>query len=186
MIFYNITLIEAIDQKREAFLGSNLTKSLWVILFTLLVSGCKTDTEKSDKQLFEILSSDLTGIDFNNQLKDTPELNILSYLYYYNGAGIAVADFNNDGFDDLFFASNNSSNELYINRKDFKFEKVSKEASIIKKGWSTGVTVVDINNDGLLDIYVCQLGNYNSFNSNNLLYINQGINFERPNADLVV
>jgi hypothetical protein len=176
MIFYNINLIEAIDQKREALLGSNLTKSLWVILFTILVSGCKVDTEKSDKQLFKILSSDLTGIDFNNQLKDTPELNILSYLYYYNGAGIAVADFNNDGFDDLFFASNNSSNELYINRKDLKFEKVSKEASINKEGWSTGVTVVDINNDGLLDIYVCQLGNYKSFNYNNLLYVNKGIN----------
>ena len=176
MIFYNINLIEAIDQKRKALLGSNLIKPLWLLLFILLVSGCQVDTEKSNKQLFEILPSDLTGIDFKNQLKDTPELNILSYLYYYNGAGIAVADFNNDDFDDLFFASNGSLNELYINREDLKFEKVTKESGLDKKGWSTGVTVVDINNDGLLDVYVCQLGNYKSFNSNNLLYINQGSN----------
>ena len=134
MIFYNNNLIEAIDQKRKVLLGSNLIKSLWALFFTLLVSGCQVDTEKSNKQLFEILPIELTGIDFKNQLEHTPELNILSYLYYYNGAGIAVADFNNDGFDDLFFASNASSNELYLNRKELKFEKISKEAGIDKKG----------------------------------------------------
>ena len=176
MIFYIINTIEAIDQKRELLIVSNLSKYLWTLLFTLLFFGCSEDTEKSADQLFEILSNEHTGIDFNNQLKDTPELNILSYLYYYNGAGIAVADFNNDGFDDLFFASNSSSNELYLNNEQLKFEKVSKEANINIKGWSTGVTVVDINNDGLLDVYVCQLGNYKSFDANNLLYVNQGIN----------
>ncbi len=131
---------------------------------------------KKENTLFINLNAKKTGIDFKNQLINTPELNVLSYLYYYNGGGVAVADFNQDGFDDLFFTSNMGANELYLNKKNLTFKKVTKEANLTEKGWSTGVTTVDINNDGLLDIYVCQVGNFKTLQSKNLLYINQGNN----------
>jgi len=139
--------------------------------FVFTIFSCK-----KENSLFINLNADKTGIDFKNQLTNTPELNILSYLYYYNGAGVAAADFNQDGYNDLFFTSNMGANELYLNKKNLTFEKVTNEANLTEKGWSTGVTTVDINNDGLLDIYVCQVGNFKTLQSKNLLYINQGNN----------
>ena len=150
-------------------------------LLPVFIQGCM-DTDNNlpvlekKNDLYELLSNEATGIDFENRLTDTPETNILSYLYYYNGAGLAAADFNNDGLEDVFLASNMGENQLYINKGKLKFENVSQDANIIEKGWSTGVTLVDINNDNLLDVYVCQLGNYKSFKGQNLLYVNQGTN----------
>ena len=153
MIFYIINWVEAIDQKKELLFRSDLTKFLWALLFTLLIYGCSVDKEKSADQLFEILSSDHTGIDFKNQLKDSPELNILSYLYYYNGAGVASADFNNDGLIDLYFTGNQVQDKLYLNKGNFQFDDITEKAGINNfDGWTSGVTIVDINNDGLLDI----------------------------------
>ncbi|MHA7056377.1 VCBS repeat-containing protein [Aquimarina sp. M1] len=123
---------------------------------------------------FQLLPEKKTGINFQNKLEDTPELNILTYLYYYNGAGIAVGDFNNDGWEDLYFVSNQNENQLYINQKDFKFSETTSDLLKDKEGWSTGVTTVDINNDGLLDIYVCKVGNYRGIKGKNKLFINQG------------
>ena len=118
-----------------------------------------------------------TGVDFVNQLSPTAELNILTYLYYYNGAGVAVADYNNDGLDDLYFTCNQCADELYLNRGNWQFDKVTDQAGINNgDGWTTGVTHVDINGDGLEDIYVSKVGNYRSIAGKNILYINQGVN----------
>jgi len=129
--------------------------------------------------LFEEVRPSQSGINFINQLSDTPQLNILTYLYYYNGAGVAAADFNNDGHIDLFFIGNQVLNKLYLNQGNFKFKDVTKQANLEgQKGWSSGVTVADVNGDGWLDIYVCQVSNNKLFKGENQLYINQGLNTE--------
>ncbi|WP_339336858.1 MULTISPECIES: VCBS repeat-containing protein [unclassified Croceitalea] len=118
-----------------------------------------------------------TGITFKNQLTSNPELNILNYLYYYNGGGVAAGDFNNDNLVDLYFTSNQEEDRLYLNMGNLKFKDITKESKIRNAGnWTTGVTHVDINNDGLLDIYVCKVGGYKNFEGHNLLYVNQGVN----------
>lgn len=119
-----------------------------------------------------------SGIDFNNNLIDDPltDKNVLSYGHYFNGAGVGVADFNNDGLQDIFFAGNEVDNELYINQGDFRFEKLPKTAGInTNKVWSSGVCIVDINNDGFQDIYVSQQGPYTDPEQRrNCFYINNG------------
>lgn len=143
------------------------------ILF--LVVSCTTVSQKK----FSAIAPLSSGIEFANMLTDTPELNILNYLYYYNGAGVLAADFNNDDRIDLYFVGNQIADELYINQGDFKFDKVTHQARINNAGgWTTGATQVDINNDGLLDIYICKASGYRSLKGKNLLYINQGINDE--------
>lgn len=97
-------------------------------------------------------------------------------MYFYNGSGVGAGDFNNDGKTDLFFASNQQQNKIYLNEGKLKFKDVTVQASIPQDGgWSTGVSVVDINNDGLLDIYVCRVGHYETLHSKNQLLINTGI-----------
>jgi hypothetical protein len=132
---------------------------------------------KEGPKLFE-LNKD-TGITFTNTLTNSPELHILSYLYYYNGAGVAAADFNNDGLTDVYFTANQHNDALYLNETGLKFNDVTAKARIHNSdGWTTGVTHVDINNDGLLDIYVCKVSNFKNLRGHNLLYVNQGINEE--------
>ena len=138
--------------------------------FTII--SCKQTTDS----LFEVVPSSQTGIDFKNELKPTPAFNLFSYMYYYNGAGIGAGDFNKDGRIDLFFAANQSQNKLYINKGTMQFEDVTAKASIpVDSAWSTGVSVVDINNDGLLDIYVCRVGNYKVLKGKNQLLVCKGI-----------
>jgi len=140
-----------------------------VFLFTLATS-CKDDSPA----LF-VLQND-SGVHFNNQLSPDPELNILSYLYYYNGGGVASADFNNDGLIDLYFTGNQVADQLYINLGELKFQDITKVSGIKNDtGWTTGVSVVDINNDGLLDIYVCKVGEFKTISGQNLLFVNQGL-----------
>ena len=147
---------------------------------SLLISSCSQDEEKL-QSLFQKVSPKESGISFENIVKDTPELNILTYLYYYNGAGVAAADFNHDGLIDLYFTSNTDADKLYLNKGNFKFEDITEKAGIDnRKGWTTGVTNVDINADGLLDIYVCKVGKFKGLKGHNLLYINQG-NDEKGN-----
>ena len=141
----------------------------------LILSAC---TEKKEK-LFDKVDSAHSGIHFKNSLESTPELNILTYLYYYNGGGVVSADFNNDGLKDLYFTSNQGEDKLYINKGGLEFEDVTKASKIANSGnWTTGATHVDINQDGLLDIYVCKVGNYRSLKGKNLLFVNKGINEE--------
>ncbi len=116
-----------------------------------------------------------TGISFSNTITNTTQLNILNYLYFYNGAGIAIADFNNDGLLDIYFTANQTQDHLYINKGKLQFENSTKASNITNdKGWTTGVTVVDINNDGLLDIYISKVSGHLHLTGSNLLYINQG------------
>lgn len=133
--------------------------------------------KRSGPLLFEVLTSEQTGIEFANKLHSTDSFNLFKYMYFYNGAGVGVGDFNNDGLQDIFFAANQEANALYLNKGNFKFQNVSKEANIpTDNAWNTGVSVVDINNDGLLDLYISRVGKFRTLNSHNLLLICRGIN----------
>ena len=145
-----------------------------IFLLAFILSACKSKTAESP--LFEVLDSKRTGLNFSNDLSYNKDFNLFKYLYFYNGSGIGAGDFNNDGKIDLFFASNQQQNKIYLNEGDLNFKDVTKEANIPEDGgWSTGISVVDINNDGLLDIYVCRVGNYETLKSKNQLLICQGI-----------
>ena len=146
---------------------------LKITLVFFIIASCGKDKE----HLLVELTDQRTGIDFSNTLKNSPELNILNYLYYYNGGGIVAADFNNDDLIDLFFTGNQVPDELYINKGNLSFQKTTTLSKIAAtESWSTGATHVDINNDGLMDIYICKASGYRNLKGNNLLYVNQGIN----------
>lgn len=126
--------------------------------------------------VFEILDQKITGIGFSNKMHPTPQFNLFKYMYYYNGAGIGAGDFNNDGKIDLFFAANQGNNALYLNEGKLHFKDVTREAAIPNDGaWNTGISVVDINNDGLLDIYICRVGNFDLLQGKNQLLVCKGI-----------
>ncbi|GAA4933831.1 VCBS repeat-containing protein [Algibacter agarivorans] len=155
------------------------------IVFSINVTSCKKDNENYalekttnilPSKLFESVSSSLSGITFVNELVETKSYNYFKYNYSYIGGGVATADFNNDGLQDLFFTSNSKENKLYLNKGNFKFDDITSKAGINPpSGFNTGVTVVDINQDGYLDIYLCR-GGYQQDNNKfaNLLYINNG------------
>lgn len=144
-----------------------------VLLLLICMAACSG--KKSDP-LFALLDHEKTGIHFSNNLNPTTSFNLFSYMYFYNGAGIGAGDFNNDGLIDLFFAANQGNNSLYLNTGNLQFKDVTKQAQIPADGaWSTGVSVVDINNDGLLDIYVCRVGNYKTLKGKNQLLVCTGI-----------
>src|SRR5450432_478463 len=150
-------------------------KSLLYCLCTIvLFATCKTKTDEP-VTLFTSMPAEQTGVHFENKITDTDTLNILDYLYYYNGGGVAIADFNSDGLPDIYFTSNKGSNKLYLNKGNFRFEDITTHAGVEGKGnWKTGVTIVDINGDGLPDIYVSEVGNYKNFHGRNELFINNG------------
>ena len=150
-------------------------RSVTTIIIVSIISSCSN--HKTDRPvLFETLDADKTGLHFINKLTPTDSFNMFHYMYFYNGAGVGAGDFNNDGKIDLFFASNQGDNKLYLNEGDLKFKDVTVDAKIPKdKGWSTGVSVIDINNDGLLDIYICKVGNYETLHGKNQLLICKGI-----------
>ena len=158
--------------------GSGYT-ACCIIFIVIIIPSCIffscNEKEKDVPALFEALDSKVTGIDFTNTLNPTPQFNMFKYMYFYNGAGVGVGDFNNDGLTDVFFASNQGTNRMYLNEGGLKFKDVTKEARIPHDGgWSTGVSIVDINNDGLLDIYVCRVGNYEILKSKNQFLICKG------------
>jgi hypothetical protein len=148
--------------------------SLLLVLLTIALHGCSKKQTKD--YVFETLSSDSTGIQFSNQLQPSPEFNLFSYMYYYNGAGVGAGDVNNDGLTDLFFASNQHQNTLYLNKGQMHFEDITAKAGIPTDSlWSTGVAMADINADGLLDIYVCRVSQFKILTGSNQLLICQGI-----------
>ena len=152
----------------------NYVSLLYLLCLFFTINGCNSKTEQ--EPAFQVLDATATGLNFNNKLTPTPEFNMFKYMYFYNGAGIGAGDFNNDGLIDLFFSSNQQQNKIYLNQGKLKFKEVTAEAKIPQDGgWSTGVSVVDINNDGLLDIYVCRVGNFETLHSKNQLLICQGI-----------
>ncbi|WP_405410435.1 VCBS repeat-containing protein [Maribacter sp. Asnod1-A12] len=162
----------------------NLIK-IYISLLLFVIFSCNNqkkdnineivNNNKIDEKIFESISSKQSKIDFSNNLKEdiTNYNNVFNFDYFYNGAGVGVADINNDGLLDIFFSGNQVENKLYLNKGNFTFEDISLTAGInIGKKWSNGVTFVDINNDGWEDIYVSQGGPNNRSNRNNLLYIN--------------
>src|ERR1700741_4138125 len=135
--------------KHIPYYNPRSNRLFFIILLFVLFAGCRTD--KKQNPMFEVLDDGKTGLHFVNQLHPTQQFNMFNYMYFYNGAGIGAGDFNNDGLIDLFFASNEGDNKLYVNKGKMKFADVTGEAQIPEDGsWSTGVSVVDINNDGLL------------------------------------
>ncbi|MGR3810681.1 VCBS repeat-containing protein [Jiulongibacter sp. NS-SX5] len=130
--------------------------------------------KKESKTLFTKVSSDHSSIYFSNQITENDQYNVYDFHNLYNGGGVAVIDINNDGLQDLYFAGNQVYDKLYLNKGNFVFEDISKSAGIQSRDWSTGVSVVDINKDGLLDLYVCKSGNESSETRANHLYINNG------------
>lgn len=147
----------------------------YYFLLTLIFIGCvnKNNGYDSTHKLFTRLSAAETGIDFTNLLEDSEEFDVFRYRNYYNGAGVAIGDLNNDGLPDLFMTSNLQDNKLYLNKGDFKFEDITDQAGVAgSKPWSTGVALADVNADGWLDIYVCNSGDIDGNNMENELFIN--------------
>src|SRR5205085_9127897 len=125
------------------------------ITFFLTINGCSS---KHAPTLFTAISSAHSGIDFENTITETEQLNLITNEYTYMGGGVGIGDFNNDGLQDIFFTANQTSCRLYVNEGDFKFEDIAQTAGVTTSQWCTGVSVVDINNDGWQDIYVCVSG----------------------------
>lgn len=146
---------------------------------TILYTSCAEKKENHDsadeETLFTLLSTEESGIDFINYVENQKDFNIFKYRNFYNGGGVAIGDINNDGLPDIYLTGNMETNKLYLNKGGLKFEDISKKAGVEgNKPWSTGVTMADINADGLLDIYVSNAGNLEGNNHNNDLYINNG------------
>ncbi|MEX2234038.1 MAG: VCBS repeat-containing protein, partial [Cyclobacteriaceae bacterium] len=121
------------------------------------------------------LTPEDSGILFENTIEESPRVNIMNYEYAYNGGGVAAADFNDDGWCDLYFTGNTVSNRLYLNKGDLKFQDVTEKAGVAGRSlWKTGVAVADVNGDGWLDIYVCYSGPEANQSLSNELYINNG------------
>ena len=145
-----------------------------LVLAVLLIAVTACQPAKREPALFEQLPPSTTGVTFENRLADDSTFNILNYLYYYNGAGVAAGDVNGDGLPDLYFTSNRGRNRLYLNRGSYKFEDVTEKAGVGGVGgWATGVTMADVNGDGRLDLYVSGVS-YLSMQGHNVLYVNNG------------
>ncbi|MDQ3842848.1 MAG: VCBS repeat-containing protein [Bacteroidota bacterium] len=145
-------------------------------LFLLLLIVSVSRSQKTPT-LFRLLPSTQTGVAFKNTITENDKLNILNEAYIYNGGGVGIGDFNNDGLPDIYFAGNMVSNKLYLNKGSLKFQDITATAGVSGEGkWCTGVSVVDINADGWLDIYVCATFLKDPGKRTNLLYINQGNN----------
>ena len=126
--------------------------------------------------LFKKIDSSESGIHFNNKIVENDTLNPIDVTNIYNGGGVGIGDFNNDGLQDIYFTGNTVSNKLYLNRGKMHFEDITKEAGVDGEGrWCRGVSVVDINNDGWMDIYVSVSMEKDPQKRRNLLYINQGL-----------
>ncbi|HVS92023.1 MAG TPA: VCBS repeat-containing protein [Mucilaginibacter sp.] len=148
-------------------------------LFCSLLMGagfmlCSCNHAKDAPPLFQLLDSARTGVKFVNNLNDDDYPGILSYLYFYNGGGVAIGDINNDGLPDIYFTSNKpGSNKLYLNKGNYRFEDITAKAGVAGTAdWCTGVTMADVNNDGYLDIYVCAVSGKLGFKGHNMLFIN--------------
>ncbi len=149
-------------------------------IIALILVGCNSNnTEQAPTpeapKLFSLVPSEQSNITFNNTVVNQNDFNIFKYRNFYNGGGVAIGDINNDGLADIYLTANMEANKLYLNKGNFVFEDISATAGVEgNKPWSTGVVMVDVNQDGLLDIYVSNAGNMSGENHNNDLYINNG------------
>lgn len=153
---------------------------LTTILISIFLSLCIAACEPSAMHQFTDVSES-SGISFANNIKETADLNIFTYEYMYNGAGVAVGDINNDDLPDVFFTANQLPNKLYLNKGDMRFQDITEIAAAAgRSGWKTGVSMADVNGDGLLDIYVCYSGAGDVSSRSNELLINQGLKSGMP------
>ena len=149
----------------------NLGRSLIPGLFILL-GACE---QAGEGHLFAELPQESSGITFTNTLAESESFNIIEYLYYYNGGGVALGDINNDGLPDIYFTSNEGENKLYLNQGDLKFQDITEQAGVASAGmWKTGVSMADVNGDGWLDLYQTRVSGYKGLTGHNELYLNNG------------
>ena len=158
-----------VPQGFSAGLKKNIN-CLPVFIFTAILFFCTSCNHQP--VLFESVSSSLTGIHFNNKVEENDKYNVLEYMNIYTGAGVGAGDINNDGLVDLYFSGNQTSCKLYLNKGNFKFEDITEKAGLVTNRWCTGISMVDINGDGFLDIYVNVAGSPKFGDMRNLLYIN--------------
>ncbi len=157
---------------------TNSTNCILVVLllcFCFFSINCNSDKQNSAglKKQLTLLPSNFTGITYENYVDETINRGFTFYEYFYNGSGVAIGDINNDALPDIFFTGSDASNHLYINKGNFKFEDISKKSGIQSGKWATGVTMEDINNDGWMDIYICNSGpSIKASDMQNELYIN--------------
>lgn len=147
-------------------------RTVYIAILIVFIGGNQSCHHK--QTLFELLPSSRTGIDFVNKVEENDKYNVLNYMNIYTGAGVAAGDINNDGLVDLFFSGNETSCRLYLNKGNMQFEDITEKAGLITNRWCTGVSMVDINQDGFLDIYINVAGSSKFGSTANLLYINNG------------
>ncbi|MEO7962122.1 MAG: VCBS repeat-containing protein, partial [Ginsengibacter sp.] len=141
----------------------------------LIFTCCSAYAQSPQQALFKQLPAKETGVNFANIVKESPELNIITYEYFYNGGGVGLADFNNDGLIDIDFTGNLLPGKLYLNKGNWKFEDITSKSGLkAKRGWKTGVSIADVNGDGWLDIYLCYSGPVEQKQRANELYLNNG------------
>jgi enediyne biosynthesis protein E4 len=150
-----------------------MRKGLLSLSILLLALGIIAQTPR--KMLFKAVPSSESGVNFTNALRESPVLNIITYEYYYNGGGVGLGDFNNDGLIDIYLSANMQPGKLYINKGNMQFEDITAKAGVAaKRGWKTGVSIADVNGDGYQDIYLCFSGPVDRDKRTNQLYINNG------------
>ena len=149
---------------------------LKIFVLHICLFSCEQNTQLTNNSVFESINPKVSGIDFNNSLNYDEAFNVYLYKSFYNGSGVGLGDLNNDGLLDVFFCGNQVDNKCYLNLGDFKFRDITNIAGLSSSNvWSTGVSIIDINGDGWLDIYVCKAGKPKGNNRYNELFINQGI-----------
>ncbi|MEO5600744.1 MAG: VCBS repeat-containing protein, partial [Cyclobacteriaceae bacterium] len=150
------------------------TFKIWIAFYIFFFGhfSC-VDHKKTPDTLFKKVPNAHSNINFENSLHQNEDFNIVEYLYFYNGGGVAIGDINNDGLPDIYFSANQETNRLYLNKGNFTFADITLQAGVGGYGnWKTGVTMADVNGDGYLDIFSCGVGNYKKFNGRNQLLIN--------------
>ncbi|RLD22431.1 MAG: RNA-binding protein, partial [Bacteroidetes bacterium] len=142
-----------------------------LLISSLAYMGCNRG---EDTHLFRLVDPEESNVHFTNHIETTDLFNVLDYMYFYNGGGVAVGDINNDGLEDIYFSSNQSTGRLYLNNGRMNFTDITESSGVASTVWGTGVSMVDINADGFLDLYVCVAGSTTGGQRRNLLFINNG------------